>query len=131
MGILSFVLENKTMVIIAFLSIIIFGQGVYISSLRSDISKITSENTLLNVKLTESQANLVQLQNNIVDQNNAIDAMKREADARVKKHADDIKKSKVIADNYKKQAEDLLTRVMPQELNQCDAANLLINGELK
>ncbi len=131
MGIFAFLIKNKTLVMLAILGMIIAGQTVYISMLRSDKVALTAEKAQLKTLLDVSQANVIELQGNIKTQNDAIDVLKKNGDARVAKHAEEVKKANDVANTYKKRAEELLKRKPPQGIPRCDAANALINEEIR
>ena len=131
MGILSFLIENKTfLVIIAAIGIIV-AQYAYISTLRSKNETLIAEKETLSTKLVESQANLKQLQNDIKTQNDAIDKLKKDSDIRAAKNAVEVKAAQEKANIHKSHAEELLKRIAPQDMSKCDAANLIINEEIK
>ena len=131
MGIFTFLLNNKTLVMLALLSLVIAGQGVYISMLRSDKTVLIAEKSQLKTLLDVSQANVLQLTGDIEAQNASIDALKKDGDERLAKHAKEVKKAEDAAAAYKKRAEELLTRKPPQNVSRCDAANALINEEIR
>jgi hypothetical protein len=130
MGILTFFLNNKTYIVIALLGLVIAGQTVYITVLRSQKDTLVAEKQVLQISLDASQASLLQLKNDIVAQNAAIEKLKTESDARLAKNAVEVKKAQAVAQSYKRQAEDLLNRPPPQDMSKCDAAEALINEEL-
>ena len=128
---LTFLLNNKNLVI-GFILVAILAGGVgYIEILRSQKATLVAEKATITTQLTESQANLKQLQNDIQTQNSAIDKLKSDADARAASHAVEIKKAQATANNYKQQAADLLKRQAEANIPKCDAANSLINEVLK
>ena len=128
---LTFLLNNKTLILITALLIAMASEGVYITTLKSEAKILVAEKATLTTMLTESQANLKQLQSDIQAQNTAINALKAEADARVAKHAVEVKQAQTIANSYKQKADDLLKLKAPSGIPVCDAANELINKEIK
>ncbi len=128
---LTFLLNNKNLVIGLILVTALAGGYGYIRILKSENATVVAEKAMLTIQLTESQANLTQLQNDITAQNTAIDVLKQNGDARVAKGAADVKKAQDEAKTYKQLADDLLNRKPPQNVPKCDAANLLINEEIK
>lgn len=128
---LSFLLNNKMLILVLTLLAVMAGEGAYISVLKSQSQTLIAEKATLTTQLTESQANLTQLQNDIEAQNTAINTLKTEADARVAKHADEVKKAEDTAKSWKQKADDLLHQPAPANVPKCDAANDLINQEIK
>lgn len=128
---LTFLLNNKNLVIGLILVAILAGGFGYIQILKSEKAALVAEKATITTQLTESQANLKQLQNDIQTQNTAIDKLKSDADARVAAHAVEVKKAQDIANTYKQQAADLLKRQAEANVPKCDAANSLINEVLK
>jgi Tfp pilus assembly protein PilN len=125
---LSFILNNKMLIVVLALLAVMAGEGVYITTLKSEKATLVAEKATLT---TESQANLKQLQNDIQAQNTAIDVLKKEGDARVAKHVAEVKVAQAAAKSYKQMADDLLNRKPPQGMPKCDAADALINEEIK
>lgn len=128
---LSFLLNNKMLILVIVLLAVIGGEYTYINVLKSEKATLVAEKATITTMLTESQANIKQLQNDIQAQNTAIDILKAEADARVAKHAAEVKTAQDTAATYKKKADDLLNSKAPANMTKCDAANVLINGEIK
>ena len=128
---LSFLLNNKMLILVIVLLACLGGEYVYITTLRAQAQTLIAEKATLTTMLTESQTNLRQLQNDIQAQNTAIDVLKTEADARVAKHAAEVKAAQATAKTYKQQADDLLNSKAPAGVPVCQAANALINGEIK
>jgi len=131
MFVLEFLLKNKALVAILILAAALGVQSFRISLLKSEAKTLTAEKQTLKTQLDESQANLLQLQNDIQSQNAAIERLKKDGDERVAKNAEDVKKAKKEAEGYKKQAQDLMNRKVPQNVSKCDAANALINEEIR
>lgn len=128
---LTLLLKNWQLVVIGLLLAALAGSGVYITLLKSQKDTLVAEKGTLTTLLDVSQANLVQLKNDIQAQNTAINALKTEADARVAKHATEVKAAQSIANTYRQKADDLLKRRAPQNVPKCDSANDLINSELQ
>lgn len=131
MGILAILLNNKTWVIFALLSVFIASEAIYIKLLRSEKDTLVSQNTNLSNLLKDSQGTVKQLQNDISTQNRAVEDLKTAAENRKKDNAALVKKAQDSADTYKKRADDILKKVPPQTSNKCDSANLLINEEIE
>ena len=131
MGIVAFLLKNKSLVVIGIVLAMFAGSGVYIKILKSEKATLTAEKATLATELQVSQTSVKDLQQSIIKQNESIDKLKADADIRAAKNDAEVKKAKVLADNYKKQAEDLLNRKPPQGMPKCDAASALILEELK
>ena len=131
MGILGFLLKNKSLVMIAFLLVSLAGSVIYIKILKSDVATITAKADVLTAELRVSQASVKGLQQAILDQNTAIDKMKTEIDARLAAHQVEINKAHAIAISYKKQAQELMDSKVPPTESNCEAANILINKELQ
>ena len=115
----------------AILALALAGQSFRISLLKSSNKTLEAEKAAVQTLLETSQANLKQLQGEIKVQNDAIEKLKKEGDERVAKNAEEVKKAQAVAETYKKKAEDLMNRKAPQNLNKCDAANALINEEIR
>jgi chromosome segregation ATPase len=128
---LSFILNNKMLIVVLALLAVMAGEGVYITTLKSEKATLVAEKATLTTMLAESQANLKQLQNDIQAQNAAIDVLKAAGDARVAAGAAKVKEAQNTAATYKKKADDLLNSKAPANMTKCDAANALINGEIK
>lgn len=131
MFVLEFLLKNKALVAMLILAAALGVQSFRISLFKSEAKTLAAEKQTLKTQLDESQANLKQLQNDIQAQNDAIDRLKKEGDERVAKNAEDVRKAKQEAEGYKKQAQDLMNRKAPQNVSKCDAANALINEEIR
>lgn len=128
---LSMLLTNKGLIVCALLLVIISGQYVYLRHLSAKNDVLSAEKVTLQVQLTESQANVIQLQNDIKTQNSAIDQFKKDAEIRLAKNAEEVKTAQTIAKNYKAQADEVLRKVTPQDMSVCDAANFIINEEIR
>jgi len=128
---LTFLLNNKNLVIglvlIATLAVL-YG---YIRILKSEKATLVAEKVTIETQLVESQSNLKQLQNDIQSQNAAIDKLKTDADARLAKHQQEVKAAQATANTYKQQAEKLLNRQPAPNISSCDSSNSLINEEIK
>lgn len=120
-------LTNKYVII----GVIVVAAGIYIKILKSEINSCEAEKKNLVAELAISQASVKSLQGAITEQNVAIDKLKTDSDAREKAGAAEVAKAKVKAEGFKKQADNLLKRIVPQNMTKCDAANSLINEEIK
>jgi hypothetical protein len=128
---IGLLLKNWQLVVIGLLLVTLAGSGVYVKILKSDIVALEAEKASLVTKLEVSNASIAALQKSINEQNAAVQAFKEAADAREKASRNEIIKAKTESANLKKYADDLMSRVIPQNVTACDAANLLINEELK
>jgi hypothetical protein len=128
---IGFLLKNWQLVVIGLLLVALAGSGVYVKMLKSDIVALEAEKASLVVKLEVSNASIAALQKSIDEQNAAVQKFKEAADAREKANRNEIVKAKVESANQKKRADDLMTRVIPQNTTACDAANQLFNEEIK
>ena len=127
---LTFLLNNKSLVVGLILIAMLAAAMAYIRVLKSEQTALVTEADKITAMLAESQSNVAQLQNNIRAQNTAIDKLKTEGIARVAKHAAEVAQSQATATIYKQQANNLLVRLSSTTMSTCDAANLLINEEL-
>lgn len=130
MGVIALLLKNKTLVIIGLLLVALAGSVFYIKQLTGENNTLVAQNTNLSNLLESSQGTVKQLQNDISTQNQAVEDLKTAADARKKESEVLVKKAQDSAAAYKKRADDLLKRVVPQTVSRCDAANLLIDEEI-
>lgn len=128
---IEFLLKNKMFVLVVVLLLACAGEYIYISLLTSKQDVLLAEKQTLTVQLEESQGNLKQLQFNIQAQNNAIDQLKKDAEIHSAKSAAEIKTAQAVAETHKLHAEELLKKIAPQDMSKCDAANLIINEEIK
>jgi peptidoglycan hydrolase CwlO-like protein len=128
---LTVLLNNKSLIAVALLLAVIAGEYAYITLLKSEKDTLVAEKAQLQTLLEVSQANLKQLQSDIHAQNDAIGHLKKEGDARVAKGAVEVKKAQDTAAEYRRRSDDLLGRIVPQNVAKCDAANMLINEELQ
>lgn len=102
-----------------------------INTLKAEQQILVGEKIQLKILLEGSQANVTQLQNDIQFQNDAANKLKTEADERLAKNAVKVREAQAVASTYKKRAEDLLKSEAPPEIPRCNAANDLINQEIK
>lgn len=131
MGIFTFLLANKNLVVIGILLALFAGGSIYIKVLKGNIATLTAEKSALVIELQVSNASIKILQQAINDQNTAIDKMKTDADKRQVAHQVEINKAKATSDTYKKQAQDLMDAKAQANKPKCDSANDLINLEIK
>jgi len=131
MGFIGLLLKNWQLAVIGLLLVALAGSGVYVKMLKSNIVALEAEKASLVVKLEVSNASIAALQKSIDEQNAAVQKFKEAADAREKANRNEIVKAKVESANQKKRADDLMTRVIPQNTTACDAANQLFNEEIK
>lgn len=131
MGIFTFLLANKNLVVIGILLALFAGGSIYIKVLKGNIATLTAEKAALVIELQVSNASIKSLQQAINDQNTAIDKMKTDADKRQVAHQVEINKAKATSDTYKKQAQDLMDAKAQANKPKCDSANDLINLEIK
>lgn len=131
MPIFTFLFNNKNLIILLLLLGVIAGQYFYISNLNLNIDILKTKKEQIQTLLDVSQANIAQLQNEIKTQNIAIDQFKKDAEIRQAKNAAEVKSAQAIAETHKLHAEELLKKIAPQDMSKCDAANLIINEEIK
>ena len=131
MNILFLLLNNKTITAIIVLLLIIVGQFGYIYSCKARIAVSIAEKAVLEEKLKTSQTNVKTLESSVAEQNAAIEKLKSDAQAREESHAGEIKKAKQNAEAYRKKAEELMKRYPQPKQSVCDAANTLINEQIK
>jgi hypothetical protein len=127
----AFLFKNKNLIIIGLFVVALLGQLTYITLLNAEKLTLEAEKTTLTLLLDQSQANLLQLKNNIQAQNAANERLKTDGDARLAKNAVEVKQAQAIAKTYKQKADALLNAASPQGVSTCDAANELINQEIK
>jgi len=131
MDFLSILTRNKNLVISVIMLILIAGTGIYIKVLKSERDTARAEKVTLSAELTISKNSVKDLQSAIDTQNAAIAKMKNDADVRQATHISEINAAKQVASTYKKQAQTLMKSIPESGMNKCEAANQLINGELK
>lgn len=131
MGIITFLLNNKTLVFILLAAAIIGSQALYITTLRAEAGELAAESEKFKTLLDVSQANIMQLQTDIKVQNAEILKWKTAADIKSAENAEAVKKAQQASADYAAKAEELLKAYAPQTVSRCDAANSLINGEIK
>lgn len=127
---IQLLLKNWKLVIIGLLLIALSATGIYINILKNNIVAIEAEKESLIIKLEVSNASIATLRNSIDEQNAAVQKLKEDADAREKASRNEILKAKIESANQKKRADDLMTRVRPQDKTSCEAANELFNEEI-
>lgn len=131
MGIITFLLGNKSLLISAILIIILAVAGIYVKSLKNDISLLQEEKANLKSSLIISQESVKNLQLAISEQNAAIDKMKSAADERDKASRTAIAKAKATSQLYKKRSDVLMNSQPASGVSKCDAANQLFNEEIQ
>ena len=130
MGFVSLLMGNKNLIIGVVLLALLAGLGIYIKVLKSEVATAKADVLVLNGELSVSQASVKGLQASIVNQNTAITKLKEDADARVVSHQAEIAEANKKSDSYKLQAQNLMNRKPPENINRCDAVNQLINEEI-
>lgn len=120
------ILTNKYVII----GIVVAAFGVYIMMLRNNIKTCEAEKNVLVAELAVSQASVKSLSAAIEEQNTAVQKLKDAADERAKKNATELAKAKAEASTFKKNAGSLISRVAPQNVSKCDAANQLFDEVL-
>jgi len=131
MGIITFLLGNKNLMIGLILIALVAGTGVYIKVLKSELATAEAEKVTLKTELQVSQNSVKNLQSSIDNQNTAIAKLKADADVRVAAHQGEINTAKQTALTYKQQAQDLMKVIPKIGVEKCDAVNQLINQEIK
>lgn len=127
----AFLFKNKNLIILGLVVMALLGQLTYIAMLKAEKLTLEAEKTTLTLLLDASQSNLLQLTKDIQAQNAAIEQLKTDGDARLAKNAAEVKQAQAIAKTYKQKADALLNADTPQGVSACDAANELINQEIK
>jgi hypothetical protein len=130
MGIISILLNNKSLVAILLLAALLGGGYIYIGVLKSDVEKTIAEKNVVIAELQASQAALKGLQSAVNEQNTAVEKLKNDAEARVAAGQAEITQAKVTSELYKRKASDLMKVKPDPKLSRCDAANALINSEI-
>lgn len=131
MGILSFILGNKNLIILAIVASVFAGGAIYIKILKSDLATAVAEKNTKIAELQVSQASVKSLTEAVKTQNEAIDKLKADSDARFAKHEKELKTAKYNADLYLKHAQYLMSKQPPEGKDKCEAANDLINQEIQ
>ena len=129
--IIGLLLKNWQLVVIGILLLALSGMGVYVKMLKSNVAQCEAEKIALSVALDASQASVKSLQGAIEEQNAAVQKFKDAADEREKAGRAALAKAKATSEANKKWANDLLGRTIPQGTTACDAANQLINEEIR
>ena len=116
MGILSFIMGNKNLVILAITAATFMGGAVYIKLLKSELATAIAEKNGVIAELQVSQVSVKNLMNSLTEQNTAIDKLKADADVRVTAHAAEIAKAKppkllVVADGPRVNQKDDVEKV--------------------
>lgn len=124
-------LANKNVIIGVILLVLITTVGGYIFVLRSNIENLTEKNKALDIELSVSKASVVSLRASIDEQNAAVEQLKIASDKRTLAFLDELAKAKETSMTYRNQAATLLKKTSPQNMSKCDAANQLINEEMK
>lgn len=128
---IELLLKNWKLIVAAILVAIIAGLGVYIRILKGDVATLTAKMETTKAELSVSQASVKSLQIAITEQNDAIDKMQIDANNREKTHAAELATAKASTATAQKRAKDLMAAVAPQNLSKCDAANELINSQIR
>ncbi len=131
MGIFSFIMGNKNLIILAILAATFMGGLVYIKILKGELATAIAEKNVVIAELKVSQASVKSLMSAIDGQNKAIDKLKLDADTRVASHKTELAKAKETAFLYSKQAQYLMSLQPPVDRPICDAANDLFNLEIQ
>jgi len=130
-AVIAFLLNNKTLVIVAILVAIMAGEGIYIKIQKGHIANLEGQAQVLKDELAISQASVKTLRASIDTQNAAIDKMKSDADAREVANRKEVEKAKAAAVVYKRRADELM-KVRPDPgVPVCESANKLINQEIQ
>ncbi len=130
MGIFSFIMGNKNLIIIAIVAAIFAGGLIYIKLLKSNLAVAISEKNIVVAELAVSQASVKSMGQAIDDQNKAIGKLKTAADEKAAAYKAEIAKAKETSNLYSKQAQYLMSLRAPVNKPRCDAANDLINLEI-
>lgn len=120
---LAILANNKSLIF----GVILLMAAGYTLLLRQEISKLKTDLVTMTMKFEVANASVKTLQTDIGVQNDAVDKIKSDADKQYKAYLDDLLKQKKVTESYQKKAADLLNRVAPANVDQCDAANQLFN----
>lgn len=123
-------LSNRNVVFGILFVVLFLGTGIYIKILKNELSHSQDENNILSLKLSVSETSVKSLQNAINDQNSAIERLKKSASDREKLYRIEIEKATSKAGTLKKQADEILKKILPQNITKCDAANELVNSQI-
>jgi len=130
MGILTLLLKNWQLVVIGILLAAISAMGLYVKSLKNDITLCEDQKKVIKAELDISQASVKSLQGAIDEQNAAVQKMKDAAAAKEKLYLEELARVKKTTDILRQQAGDIMKRQPPQGMSACDAANNLISEEI-
>jgi septal ring-binding cell division protein DamX len=131
MGFISLLLNNWQLVVIGLLLAALAGSGVYVKVLKGEIETAEAKQQELHAELDVSQASVKNLQQAILDQNAAIEKLNTDAAARQQSHAAEVTQARNTAMTFKKRADDLMKIQPSPGVTKCDAANQLINLEIR
>lgn len=131
MGFLLSLLTNRYVIIGIVVTAVVGGGFFYVTGLQKQVIKLKADNQVLKTNLQISEDSVKTLKISINDQNTAIDKFKTDADVRVKAGQAAVAAAKASSDNYKAQAAAILSAKLPKDANACNAANELINSEIK
>lgn len=124
-------LANWKYAVMGVLLLVIAILGLYVKTLKAEISVVESEKMVLNSRLMISNDSVTRLQSSIDEQNVAIQKFKDAAAEREVANRTAIAKAKSEAASARRRADDLMSRVIPQNTTACGAANQLFNEEIK
>lgn len=131
MGLLSIIFQNKSMVSVVFLLLILGGVYFYISTLKSKIEKLDSELSMSKAQIIVLQSSNSTLKKSIDDQNRSVEDLKDQAAKREETYKLEIAKARENTSRAKKRADDLANATPPPGVPLCDAANDLFNQEIR
>lgn len=109
----------------------VVASGIYVKILKAKLEIRDSEIAALTLKLETSETKIKMLSDRINFQNEAIENLAKEAKERLKRHGVELNRANTNANNYKKQAEELMNRKPDATVPICKSADNLINEELK
>ncbi len=130
MGVLSFLLGNKNLILGVMLMVALSIVGVRIKLLKSKLAETVAQKAVVVNQLKISQDSVRVLSASIDTQNNLIDKMKTDAENRVKTHKAELEAATKQSNVYKKKATDIMAQKIKAGESACDAVNDLFDGEL-
>lgn len=126
-----FIVKYWQLILAGVLAAALAASGVYITVLKGQKETLIAEKEALVVALDVANGSITRLQTAIGEQNTAINKLKTDADVRERANQVEVAKAKAKAEDYRKQAADIMGKKVPQGANVCDAANMLFNEEIK
>lgn len=126
-----FILQNLRSFLLLFIAVIFAGLISYIVILTSKNNALVSENLLIKSKLEISNVSIGHLTDAVSAQNSAIETFRSASAEKERLNKIEVNKALAVSEVHKTRAEELLKSMIPQNISRCDAANLIINEEIK